>query len=368
MTSIYPHKYGWKIRYKIYFPDLTYRIKYKYAKTKQKAILILKDVESLETLSLKNRLEQNDIITAYNLKYINKDDLKLLTNDKITEKITWASLEKRYITHITTVGSRQTQITYPHKLKPILEYFHEIPPEKITEETIRDYITVRRRTVSKATVNKELSILRMMLDCLTDNPARKVKRFNDTPTRLPRCLSPNEIKIIHNSMSNYYACYGYFSELIYAYLFTGMRRYELLELKTYDIDLRRKIIRIIGKGDKERIIEIHPYLSQVIIPSVKAKNGKNKGIYFFGGKDRPLMNENSIGRAFRIFLKKHNIYNENSLHTLRHTFITYLIESGASLTDVQRIAGHNSLKTTLRYTHLVPAEKPAINRLNYKIG
>jgi len=373
MASLYTHKYGYRIVYKLFFPDGSFKVKHKYSTKKQKALLILKDIEKLELYSMKNRLERDDILFALHMKYISQEEVRSLTGeqDYVTSSITWAHLEKIYRNHYQTVGSKQTRISYPYKIKPILKYFKDTSPEKLTIEAIRNYITQRRMSVTKATVNKEITALRIMLDYLVennilkDNPARQIKRFSDTPTRLPRCLQPEELRSILNTIPNYYACRGYFPELILTYLFTGLRRYELLELQTNNVDMRKKIIKVIGKGDKERMIDIHPYLLQIIFPSVIIKNGDRRGIYFFGGYDKPFMNENSVGRAFRIFLRRHKIYNNNSLHTLRHTFITYLIEAGASLKEVQRIAGHESLKTTLKYTHLVPPKDPAINKLDY---
>jgi site-specific recombinase XerD len=100
-------------------------------------------------------------------------------------------------------------------------------------------------------------------------------------------------------------------------------------------------------------------------PIKKSFNGVRSGKYFFGGHDKPLINENSLGRAFRIFLQRHKLYNENSLHTLRHTFISYMIDSGTNIKKMQEIAGHNNIKTTLKYTHVVPSNEPAIRKLNY---
>jgi site-specific recombinase XerD len=225
--------------------------------------------------------------------------------------------------------------------------------------------------VAKATVNKEIIALRIMLDYLVEvglmdrNPAREIKLFSDLPQRLPRCLTPEELKKIMHSMADYYACHGYFAEIILTYLFTGLRRYELLNLKTGHIDFRRGFIRIIGKGDKERRIDLHPILLKEIFPSVLRKNEGRKGPYFFGAYENPLMNENSLGRAFRIFLVRRGLYNENSLHTLRHTFLSYLVDAGVNLKKVQEIAGHESIKTTMKYLHVVPSKTSDIEKLDY---
>ncbi|MEW6485782.1 MAG: tyrosine-type recombinase/integrase [Pseudomonadota bacterium] len=375
MAALYPHKrHGWEVVYYIHFPDGTRKRKYKTAKIKTEALLALQDAEKFETYSIKQTLSPKEITFFLHKKFITREEAGKLLNKTIgalPEDITWATLEKHYISYIKRVGSPSTQQSYPHKIKSLMEHFNGTSPLSIDKTQIEQYIFLRRKKVSRATVNKEIIALRTMLDHLVDsglmdkNPAREIKLFSDLPQRLPRCLAPLELKAIMKSMKNYFACRGYFAEIIITYLFTGMRRYELLNLKKNQIDLRRRFIRIIGKGDKERRIELHPVLLKEIFPSVIKKNEKRQGPYFFGGYEQPLMNENSLGRAFRIFLRRHNLYNENSLHTLRHTFLSYLIDAGVNIKQVQEIAGHESLKTTMKYLHVVPSKTSGINKLDY---
>lgn len=375
MPVLYKHKqHGFQIHYTLFFIDGSSKKRYKSSKSKSNAFLIFQDLERFELLASKNRLTPDDIIYFIHKKYITPDEARLLTQERLSiinqDEISLDKLADIYLKHVSTVGSESTRKSYPYKIKPVLEYFKNISPDKITVQIIKEYITERRLSVSKATVNKEIIALRIMTDKLVEigvfkvNPAREVKIFSDLPQRLPRCLAPEELRTILLSARDYYACYGYFPELIYTYLFTGMRRYELLILKRKEIDFKRGFIKVIGKGDKERAIEIHPMLEKTF-QSVILKNNGRKGIYFFGGYDRPFMDENSVGRAFRIFLKRHGLHDNNSLHTLRHTFLTYLLDSGVSVRKVQEIAGHESLKTTMRYLHVVPSKKPVIGQLDY---
>lgn len=375
MAALYPHKiHGWQLVYYVHFPDGTRKRKYKIAKLKQEALLQLQDAEKLETYSAKQTLGSKEITFFLHAKFISRDEAGELLNKRVgilPGEVTWVMLEKHYINYIKRVGSPSTQQSYPHKIKPVMEHFIETSPLSIDKTQIDQYITMRRKKVARATVNKELIALRTMLDHLIEigvmdnNPAREIKLFSDLPQRLPRCLAPDELKSIMKAMNNYFACKGYFAEIIITYLFTGMRRYELLNLKINQIDFRRRFIRIIGKGDKERRIDLHPVLLKEIFPEVIKKNEHRRGDYFFGGYEKPLMNDNSLGRAFRIFLRRHGLYNENSLHTLRHTFLSYLIDAGVNIKKVQEIAGHESLKTTMKYLHVVPSKNSDIAKLDY---
>jgi site-specific recombinase XerD len=376
MASLYAHKkYGYQIHYCLYFSDGNRKKKYRFYRTKTAAINAIKDIERMEELAIHGDINRQDLIYCIHKGYITKDEAHAILPGPKSPlvNITWDHLRDVYCSHVKTVCSPASRRTYPNKIDIAIRYFEDLKqPHEIDVQDIKAYIAYRRKTVAKATINKEITALRIVMDYLTEqniisqNPARQVKRFTDTPTRIPRCLTPEELKVIIANLYSCQYCKGYFPDLIYSYLFTGLRRYELLGLRTCDVDMTHKMIRVIGKGDRERIIEIHPFLTETIFPSVVEKNGVNRGKYFFGGKDTHLMAEDALTRAFREYLRDIHIYNGNSsLHTLRHTFISYLVHSGAPLMEVQRIAGHTSLKTTLRYTHLVPSEKSSIKRLDY---
>ena len=378
MAALYAHKkHGWQVLYTLYFPDGRHKKKFKHFRKKTAALLGLQEIEQLEVYSAKHTLTPDEIAYFLHRKYLTRDEAAGLTDNHIRPEAfieaTWDRLEDVYRKHVQSVGSPSTRKSYPYKIRPVIEHFRKLPPAGLTVALINEYISGRRKTVSKATVNKELSGLRTMLDYLVDlgvmkeNPARKVKRFSDLPERLPRCFSPEELKKILLKANTHIACRGYFAELINAYLFTGMRRYELIHLKTSGIDFKKKMIRIRGKGDKDRIIDMHPALNGVF-QSVIRKNRARKvppGEYFFGGGRQPFMTEDSVGRAFRRFLQDSGISGNNSIHTLRHTFITYLLDSGVSIRRVQEIAGHSSMKTTFKYTHIVPTRDRTVGRLDY---
>lgn len=377
MAALYAHKqHGWQILYKLHFPDGTQKTKFRHYKKKPAALIALQDLEKLELYSAKQTLTPEEITYFLHCKYINTKEAGLLSSRDIPhdamQQSTWDRLEIIYTNHIASVGSASTRKSYPYKIRSMLKYFSRQDPASLTGAIISEYIANRRQTVSKATVNKEISALRVMLDHLVtigimpENPARQIKRFSDLPEHLPRCFTPEEMKKILLKANTHIACRGYFPELIYTYLFTGMRRYELIQLKTTDIDFRKKLIRIRGKGDKDRVIDIHPALDKVFQSVIrKNKPQKERGDYFFGGGKWPFMEENSVGRAFRFFLKDQGIHGNNSLHTLRHTFITYLLDSGVSIRKVQQIAGHSSMKTTFRYTHIVPSKDRPVSQLDY---
>jgi len=127
------------------------------------------------------------------------------------------------------------------------------------------------------------------------------------------------------------------------------------------------------KNNRSRIVPIHSDLIPVL-KEVTTLNGKTHGLYFFGGKNVPLCRIDAISKAFRRFAAggtgkdpKRVLPEGITLHSLRHTFITYLLRSGVDLRTVQSIAGHLKITTTERYTHLVPGTE-TVEKLRFIVG
>ncbi|MEW6115609.1 MAG: tyrosine-type recombinase/integrase [Nitrospirota bacterium] len=392
MASLWKHKqHGYKITYTLYYIDGTQKEKYRYARKEKKAILIHQDAKRLEVLTLEHRLTHEELVYFLHKKLVDAEEVAKLTSRAQSKHledpagITWEKLQHEYDKHVYSVGSKSTRASYSYKTKPIIEYFKNkgIAPWQVNSpQIIQDYITHRRTQkavktgapITKSTVNKEITALRIMLDylvrkkILSENPARTgVKRFKEVPARAPRAIHPDDLQIIMHALDNYNgeAAFGYFSEIIYTYIYTGMRRYELLYLQPDNVDLRSGLITVHGKGDKFREIEIHPNLVPHI-ESVIRKNSNRKGKYFFGRHDTPLMDPNSLYRAFKKFIAKLKLPGWITLHILRHTWTSYLMDSGVPPHKVQQQAGHESITTTMKYTHRVPGSSRAIDTLDYK--
>jgi len=138
-------------------------------------------------------------------------------------------------------------------------------------------------------------------------------------------------------------------ELIYA---TGIRVSEACLLKIKDIS--DGYIKVLGKGNKERIVPINQKaLSAIDAYLVKYRNEKcfDHDYLFLGKRGKPL-DRITVWRRIKTYVKKANINKEVYPHTLRHSFATHLLEQGADLRLIQEMLGHESIATTDRYTHL----------------
>jgi len=159
-------------------------------------------------------------------------------------------------------------------------------------------------------------------------------------------LSKNEVKKVLNSLDN--LKYRAIFYLIYS---AGLRISEAVSLKPEDIDNERMLIHVRqGKGRKDR----YTILSQVALTELKEYASKNyiEKWLFPGGNKGSHLTTRSVQRMFKKACKKAKINKDATVHTLRHSFATHLLERGTDLRYIQELLGHKSTKTTEIYTHI----------------
>ena len=170
--------------------------------------------------------------------------------------------------------------------------------------------------------------------------------YQHGPAREPLVLSPDEVRRILGAASKLRdraileTAYG-----------TGLRLTEVLHLKPEDIDGGRMTVRVLrGKGQKDRYVPLPKELLTTLRTYWKEAHPR---VWLFPGRppDRP-MHGTTAERLFRRACARAGIRKPVSFHTLRHSYATHLIESGASVRDIQALLGHRSLETTQRYAHV----------------
>ena len=135
--------------------------------------------------------------------------------------------------------------------------------------------------------------------------------------------------------------------LIYA---AGLRRSELINLRVNDIDSKRMVINVRGaKGKKDRITLLSEKILGLLRTYFKQYRPK---VWLFEGFAGEPYSVSSLQKVFMAALRKSGIRKEASLHTLRHSFATHLLENGTDIRYIQALLGHNSSKTTEIYTHV----------------
>lgn len=143
-------------------------------------------------------------------------------------------------------------------------------------------------------------------------------------------------------------------EFLYA---TGVRVSESIAVSISHLDFEEKLVRVIGKGNKERIVPIGEIALEWVMRYLHhvrphwVKQGKSGDILFLSVRGRPLTRY-AVWKILRFYVRQAGIQKPVSPHTLRHSFATHLLEGGADLRSVQELLGHADISTTQIYTHI----------------
>lgn len=223
-----------------------------------------------------------------------------------------------------------------------------ISPEKLGDDDIRNYLyyLLKEKEFSQSSINQAYSALRFFYEKSLGRTWNedKIPR-SKVPKRLPVVLSKKEVQGVFSNTSSVKHRAAFMT--IYS---GGLRLNEATHLKPTDIDSERMTIKVRGKGDKDRytllgekaldILRIywnlyHP--SEWLFPSRKP--------------DQPISGS-TVQKAFKKSLYRAGIKKKASVHTLRHSFATHLLESGTDLFYIQHLLGHTTAKTTAVYLHV----------------
>jgi site-specific recombinase XerD len=181
---------------------------------------------------------------------------------------------------------------------------------------------------------------------------KKEKIFWEIPRpkkrqQLPNLFSQQEVAAIINSLENK----KHRTMVMLAYG-AGLRVSEVVALKTYHIDSKRMTIFIqAAKGKKDRIVGLSPVLLVMLREYAAAYRPKKNGYLFEGRINGTPYSARTLQEVLQAAKRKVGVMKPGSVHSLRHSFATHLIEKGTDVTMIQRLLGHNNIKTTLIYLH-----------------
>lgn len=258
------------------------------------------------------------------------------------------------------------------------QYFAFICCDEPDREKIEEYITELHKKYKQKTVKRKIASLKAFYNYLEEeeiisrNPFRKIKvKFKETLT-LPRVIPREEIEMLLNYM---YDCLkengltGYKYKLrdiaVVEVLFaTGAREYEISNIREDSVNLNSGQIRIMGKGGKERYVQISNSSVLAILKKYYMENEnetKKSGCFFINNRGNRYT-EQSIRAMLKKYAKQAGIERNITPHMFRHSFATYLIEEGVDVSCVQQILGHSSIKTTQIYIHIAAKKQAEILR------
>jgi len=254
--------------------------------------------------------------------------------------------------------SNNTLSSYQDNLKQFEKHFKNQSILKLTENDIRKFISNINKT--EKTKSHYLTVLNSFYAFLLDenkiniNPCENIKQPK-VPKKLPNYLTIEEVDKLLDIRLNDPLAYRNKAmlELLYS---SGVRISELIELKLNNIDFTDELIRVMGKGSKERIIPLGEeaikylslYVNQYRNLILKTKTSEYLFINNFGNK----MSRQGFFKILKKLCNDQGIENNISPHTLRHSFATHLLNNGADLRVIQELLGHSDISTTQIYTHI----------------
>lgn len=293
----------------------------------------------IDGIKLKIRLEE--VIDQYNIEIKTNEELKADLTDNI----------KLYIASKRLEGLSDVTLKDYYGELMMFDFRVNKPTVQITTADIRRYLA-ENDDVMASTNSKKLSVIKAFFTWMVDeeillrNPTARIKQIKQ-PKRLPKALTAIELEMLRD------VCVTFRERSLVEVLYsTGCRLSEIANMRRKDIDWPTGSIRVIGKGDKERIV----YLNPKAIFHLKAyledcEEYDNDCEFLFTTDKRPhrQMGTRTIQDTVDRITKRSNVDKRVTPHVFRHTMATLAMENGIELGDLQQLLGHSNPGTTLRY-------------------
>lgn len=258
------------------------------------------------------------------------------------------------------------------------QFFTTVSRDTPQKDEIEQYITELHKTYKQKTVKRKIASIKAFYnylegqDLIDVNPFRKINvKFKETVI-LPRIIPRAEIEHLLNYM---YSCHrntkrtgnNYILRdiaIVEVFFATGARVYEISNIRADCVDLGSGSVRIMGKGGRERYIQI---VDEDVLGILRQYYSKNKEMikksgYFFINQLGRRFSEQSVRNMLKKYTKHAGLDRNITPHMFRHSFATYLIEEGVDISYVQHILGHSSIRTTQIYIHIAARKQAEILR------
>jgi len=276
----------------------------------------------------------------------------------------------RFLTYVSNknTGSIHTADAYRRDLERFMGFLNDSGIQswnEVDKSVAKRYIDVlsgeQKIRLKSSTLNRNLSGLRSFFNYLVSNGEAESNPFHRIRApkgakMLPDFLLFDEIERLFTAIDTESAegkRDRAMFELMYA---SGLRVGETASLKLSNIDFNQRVLRITGKGSKERIVPFYPYAGELIKQYLTQGRpellGESKSDFLFINKKHQPLSERGIQYLLDKYARNSGINKTIHPHMLRHSFATHLLDNGADLRIVQELLGHAHLSTTQIYTHV----------------
>ena len=293
--------------------------------------------------------------------------------ERLTDFLHYLRFEKRYASH--------TLIAYQNDVEQFRDYmateFTLTDLKEVSHFHIRGWLAgMKTDSMSARTINRKISSLNALYKYLLrhgfveKNPVRQL-HAQRLPERLPVYLKEKETEVLFEELTFDEGFKGATDRLICELLYTtGMRRNELQELKEKDVEWSLNQLRILGKGNKERLVPVSPEFLSVLTEYIAKKRELDEydSQYLLNLATGKKLYAGYIYRVVTKYLGQATTLKKKSPHVLRHTFATHLLNNGANIQAIKDLLGHSSLAATQIYTHNNIDKLKEIHKQNHPRG
>lgn len=304
----------------------------------------LKFEANIDTAGLKNYLEKKKQVVSANGSGAPIGPVWQLRAENL------AAL-KRFVEQLKLKAySSSTIRTYRNEFLQLLKLLKHRHVSSLQADDIRRYMVyaMEKDGISENTAHSRLNALKFYFEQVLG----RERFFFEIPRpkkakRLPGVFNQAEVANIINSLNNR----KHKAMIMLAYG-AGLRVSEIVALKTYQVDSKRMTLFVqAGKGKKDRIVGLSPVLLVVLREYAKEFKPDKRGYLFEGSIKGQPYSVRSLQEVLQSAKRHAGVVKPGGVHTLRHSFATHLVERGTDVTMIQKLLGHNSIKTTMIYLH-----------------
>lgn len=272
-----------------------------------------------------------------------------MNNNYLNDYLTYLEFQKKY--------SNETINSFKYDLKKFISFLGSKSLINVETEDISNYLKYISN-LNASSINRNISSIRglykylIMMEVINKNPLDKIKNLKQDK-RLLKYLSIEDVdKLLNIQIKTHYDYRNKaILELMYA---CGLRASEVVSLRIQNIDFSNALLRVFGKGSKERIVPINEEALEILDIYIKEYRCKfiKKGVqneYLFLNNHGKKLTRNALNLIIKQICKNEGIDKYVTPHVLRHSFATHLLENGADLRVIQELLGHSNIDTTEVY-------------------
>ena len=255
--------------------------------------------------------------------------------------------------------SKNTVSSYKNDISSFLSWLNkkQINYQQVSGKNINEFISnLFNSGLKSSSINRKISSIKHFYLFLSKKKIIKYSPADEieTPKQekyLPISMSEDEVERLLSSPNSNRIIERRDKAMIEILYATGMRISELVNLKLTDVDFNRSVLKVFGKGSKERLVPYGEKAAEALDIYLRDRKRSDSRNVFLSNRGSQIT-RGAFWQRIKIYIKRENLKSSISPHTLRHAFATHLLNRGADLRSVQILLGHSDLSTTQIYTHI----------------